>query len=385
MKLFKKAYLLFALAFILPIVSIAQQNSDQSVAESVFGEHKTPLFLVLSIMLFVWLVVISFLGNAIKNLSSQKTIWKDFFSGKYQSIILVLVGVFSTNTSFAASTGTSSFDDFLNVSDELIWILITLNVLLAFSAWWLTVVLNKLIKTLKNEKVAETQDILEVWTEKLTLAKPIEKEEEILMNHEYDGIRELDNVLPPWWLYMFYATIVFAVLYIPYYHFGFGGKSQAQEYIDEVQEANIQVENYLKKLSNLVDENNATMLLDVASLEKGKKIYIEFCAACHGQLGEGGIGPNMTDVYWLHGGDIKNVFKTVKYGVPAKGMQPWKDQLTPSQIHEVSSYILSLQGTNPPNAKAPQGEMFVKTDSTNTFSTDTLLTQNPDSISIVNP
>jgi cytochrome c oxidase cbb3-type subunit 3 len=92
-------------------------------------------------------------------------------------------------------------------------------------------------------------------------------------------------------------------------------------------------------------------------------VYLNSCAACHGQAGEGNVGPNLTDAYWLHGGGIKNVFKTVKYGVPEKGMIAWEKQLSPAQIAQVSSYILSMQGTNPPNAKAPQGELWTDEES----------------------
>jgi cytochrome c oxidase cbb3-type subunit III len=104
-----------------------------------------------------------------------------------------------------------------------------------------------------------------------------------------------------------------------------------------------------------VNENTVAALTDQQNLGVGKVIFLEKCAVCHGQKGEGGVGPNMTDDYWLHGGAIKNIFTTIKYGVPDKGMISWKEQLRPSEIQAVASYLLTLKGTNPPNPKAPQG------------------------------
>jgi cytochrome c oxidase cbb3-type subunit III len=183
---------------------------------------------------------------------------------------------------------------------------------------------------------------------------PIERENEIMLDHDYDGIKELDNNLPPWWVYMFYGTIAFGIFYIWFYHFNGTGKLQEDEYKMELAEA----EDLAKLQANKVDENSVKMLTDKTQLESGSAIYQKNCAACHGKLGEGGVGPNFTDEYWIHGGDIKSVFKTIKYGVPAKGMIPWQAQLGPSQMQEVASYIKTLKGTNPPNGKAPQGDVY---------------------------
>jgi cytochrome c oxidase cbb3-type subunit 3 len=125
-------------------------------------------------------------------------------------------------------------------------------------------------------------------------------------------------------------------------------KAQAEEEVAE----------YLATRADLVDEKSVVTLTDEAALDKGKTIFISYCAACHGTQGEGGVGPNMTDNYWIHGGDIKDLFRVVKYGVPEKGMISWKSQLSPVQMQQVSSYILTLVGTNPPNQKEPQGELY---------------------------
>jgi cytochrome c oxidase cbb3-type subunit III len=185
----------------------------------------------------------------------------------------------------------------------------------------------------------------------LTDSVPIEKEEEIAFHHEYDGIRELDNNLPPWWIYMFYATIVFAFIYMGYYHLSDSSDLQIAEYDKEMAQAE-------KLMASRMNENTVTFVTDKALLEEGKKIFIENCAACHGKEGQGGIGPNLVDPYWMHGGGIRNVFKTIKNGVPGKSMKAWQNDFSPKQIQGIASYIITLQGTKPANAKEPQGELY---------------------------
>jgi cytochrome c oxidase cbb3-type subunit 3 len=197
--------------------------------------------------------------------------------------------------------------------------------------------------------------IIQRWYKYWTRVVPQEKEHEIMFNHQYDGIRELDNRLPPWWVAMFYVTILFAGVYMVYYHVADIGVSSQEAYTMEIMEANAAVKAYLTTQANKVDETTATVLTDDASLSAAKTLYGVHCIACHGALGEGGVGPNFTDNYWIHGGDIKSIFKTIKYGVPEKGMISWQNQLNPSDMQKLGSYILSLKGTNPPNGKEPQG------------------------------
>lgn len=189
-------------------------------------------------------------------------------------------------------------------------------------------------------------------------AVPIEREEEILSHHDFDGIRELDNRLPPWWVNLFILTIIWAVVYMFYYHWGGAGPSSIEEYKMEMEKAKKQQAIALAGMANAVDESNVTALTESSALGEGELIFKNTCAACHGQHGEGTVGPNMTDEYWIHGGGIKNIFKTIKYGVPDKGMISWQSQLTPSDMQKVASYILTLEGTNPPNPKAPQGTIW---------------------------
>lgn len=204
----------------------------------------------------------------------------------------------------------------------------------------------------KIKKAAKRESFINGWNKLLGL-RPIEQEKDIVIDHAYDGIKELDNPVPMWFNALFYGTIFFGFVYLLVYHVFGWGMNQDQEYLHEVAQAEIAKQEYLAKSANLVDES--TVEFNEALAPAGKSIYIANCAACHGANAEGVIGPNLTDRYWLHGGEIKDVFKTIKYGIPEKGMVPWEQTLTPSQIAEVASYILTLRDSNPAGAKAPDG------------------------------
>ncbi|MFT6963863.1 MAG: cytochrome c oxidase cbb3-type subunit 3 [Flammeovirgaceae bacterium] len=194
---------------------------------------------------------------------------------------------------------------------------------------------------------------------KFNSAVPKAKEKDILLNHESDGIRELDNDLPPWWKYGFYLSIVIGIIYMFVYHGGhYDHDVSVREYMAENSEAETRKTAYLARMESMIDETNVEMLVAQSEVDAGKAIYIGNCIACHGALGEGGVGPNLADAYWLHGGGITNIFKTVKYGVQEKGMLAWKEKLTPKQMQQVSSFVMTFGGTTPPNAKEPQGEIY---------------------------
>ena len=186
-------------------------------------------------------------------------------------------------------------------------------------------------------------------------AKPIEQETDILLDHDYDGIKELDNSLPPWWLYSFYISIFFAVLYLGYYHI-LGGNTNAENFNEEMELARIEVEEY--KRQNPVTFDASTMSAG-DNLEAGKKIFKTNCAACHAFDGGGGIGPNLTDEYWILGGGAENIYKTISDGGrDGKGMIAWKNSLSAEKIQQVASYVISLQGTTPEKPKDKEGELW---------------------------
>lgn len=191
----------------------------------------------------------------------------------------------------------------------------------------------------------------------------------IMQDHEYDGIQELDNPAPAWFQALFYITIVFAVIYMIQYHMIGKPNSSTDEYIQEMTIAQQQKDELLRT-GGLINETNVEVLTDAADLSKGKEIYTVNCVSCHNADGGGGVGPNLTDEYWIHGGGIKNVYGIIKNGVTAKGMIAWQTQLNPKQMNQVASYVLTLQGTKPASPKAPEGNVWV--DTTSTTPKDTL-------------
>ncbi len=192
-----------------------------------------------------------------------------------------------------------------------------------------------------------------------TRAVPVEQEADIMLDHDYDGIRELDNALPPWWKWGFYITIVVAVIYFFNYQVLGTGKSQEQEYAAEMAEGKLQEEQYKARTKDLVDENNVTMS-DADGIAAGKALYMQSCVACHAADGGGGIGPNLTDVNWIHGGSMNDIYKTIKLGYPEKGMQSWQTVYSPMQMKHLSSFVHSLRGSKPANPKEPQGVAYVE-------------------------
>jgi len=212
--------------------------------------------------------------------------------------------------------------------------------------------------TLEKERKAQEFGGIKRLYKKLLGSKPIEQEGEIVLDHNYDGIRELDNKLPPWWLYGFYITIVFAGIYLVRYHV-LDGVKQAQEFENEMEEARLAIEEYKKTAKDLIDASTVELLTDPADITAGLNIFQANCVACHKADGGGGIGPNLTDNYWILGGGIKNVFNTISEGGRSgKGMVPWKNDFKPSEIAQVASYVLSLQGTTPAEPKEPEGDLW---------------------------
>lgn len=196
----------------------------------------------------------------------------------------------------------------------------------------------------------------------VTEAVTPEEEEAVMTDHEYDGIRELDNNLPGWWKYGFYLTIIVAVVYMFHFHVMGTGKSSQEEYLAEQLAAEESIAEYKRTTANLVDETTVVQLTDAASLSAGRSVYLLNCVPCHGESGEGkeGLGPNLTDDYWVHQGGTANIFKSIKYGWTDKGMKSWQQDLKPLEIQQIVSWIQSIRGTNPANAKAPEGQLYLE-------------------------
>lgn len=198
------------------------------------------------------------------------------------------------------------------------------------------------------------------WMQKLTKSKEIEEEKDVLLDHDYDGIKELDNVLPPWWVYLFYATIFFSVVYLIRFHI-VKEYDQDSEFATEMAIAQAEVAKFKTTAPDVINVDNVVLITDEADLAKGKALFDSSCAACHRADGGGGIGPNLTDDHWILGGGIKNVFNTImEGGREGKGMVSWKATIKPADIQKIASYVLSLRGTNPAGAKAAEGDLWVE-------------------------
>ncbi|WP_207420976.1 cbb3-type cytochrome c oxidase N-terminal domain-containing protein [Desertivirga brevis] len=292
------------------------------------------------------------------------------------SLLTLSTAIFAQDQAVAADPVTTVKDTpgFLGTGDVALDFLCVAVALLVLILLLVSVVLLNTFKKLSKELANPTpvdnepQRMLEfyewealqkskpgIWSKLLGL-KPLEEEKDLLLDHEFDGISELDNPTPAWFMWLFYATIAIGAGYLFTYHFSGWGKLQEEEYVIEMDEAKAAKDALLKGSANNIDENTVKETVDKAALSSGAVVYNANCVACHGDKGQGVVGPNLTDEYWLHGGTINSVFKTIKYGVPDKGMVSWGKSLSPKQISDVSNYIKSLKGSNPANPKAPQGE-----------------------------
>ncbi|MBY0245022.1 MAG: c-type cytochrome [Sphingobacteriaceae bacterium] len=284
-------------------------------------------------------------------------------------INLVIAFLFLSVTTFAAEEvaapiATAEPSIGLNTSELLIVALlvfvcillfITITLFNAFKSLYENKLNLKVDAVVENQSQAETKSKPSLWDKMLGL-KPIETEKDIVIPHAYDGIHELNNPVPNWFNVLFYGTIIFAAGYLYYYHLGGQGQLQDQEYETEMAQAKQDKILFLSKAGNSIDENS--VVADKALIANGQKIFAGNCVACHGDKGQGLVGPNLTDEFWLHGGDIKDIFKVIKYGVPEKGMVSWEKSLSAQNISELANYIMSLKGSNPAGAKAPQGQKF---------------------------
>ncbi len=196
------------------------------------------------------------------------------------------------------------------------------------------------------------------WFARLNNTVPQEKYDELDLDHDYDGISELDNRIPQWWLYAFYATIIYGLVYAYRFLVAHTIPTQYEQLDESITQAQIEQRKREKAQGGAIDENTVQMA-DASGIQKGQTLFYANCRACHGDEAQGAaVGPNLTDAYWLHGGSLQDVFYSIKAGWPDKGMQSWQAILSPSEMQDVASYIMSVQGTDPPNSRAPQGEIY---------------------------
>lgn len=336
----------------------AAQATASTVNNSSVSLWSSPLFWVYVFAIIGLLLVIVVIGSVLVGLVNNKLSEK---VGKGAGILLLLL-LFSAQPGFAQTTDTTNTTTQAvigGLDPNTIVVLSVVVFIELFVIVYLYSILQRMLVTLGYKPATESKWSWSAIMKRMTKSVPLERESEVATDHNYDGIIELDNSLPPWWVYMFYATILFGVVYVGYYHFG-GGPTQQMEYDNAIAQAKIEKTEMLKKTASNVDENTVVILADAADIAKGKSSYVTKCAACHGQNGEGGVGPNLTDEFWIHGGGVKNIFKTIKYGVQEKGMIAWQAQMQPTEMQQVASFILTLQGTKPANGKAPQGNLYIE-------------------------
>lgn len=361
-----KTLLGFTFLFLIHSLAFGQAKVVKDVSSSTFYN---PLFMGLLVVIIVLLIVIVVLADVLKAAAFHKREKEKRKKGASVSagqiiavpvLTMITSGTLSAQNVVLQGVEQSSYWGLGTFIFYLMLFIIVFELLVAWMLYTTTMELLGIANRNRQKAEARAESTVKhsSFIEKINASVTIEKETDIMLDHNYDGIRELDNDLPPWWKYGFYLTIVISVIYLIHYHVSNTGKLQRAEYEDQLAQAKIDAEEYRKKSSNLIDENNVTLLIDKESLASGQNIYMDNCSACHGREGQGGVGPNLTDDYWLHNGGIKDIFKTIKFGQPEKGMKAWQQDLSAKQIHEVSSYIKSLRGSNPANPKEAQGELY---------------------------
>jgi len=343
MKPIHKIISLLAL-LILPMTSIAKEEPVVVTPASSFDWNVLLAGISAALAIIMW-VFTEKLTQGIRRELKQKS------NKIIQASAWLLIGLCSTSSLMAQAGTTNPIPDYSLYTGMLRWVLILVIVIQVIVIAVLISKVNTFPKAVAGEKEEGS------WWARMNNFRPIDQEAGLDTGHDYDGIRELDNVTPTWFSTAFLLSIVFAAGYLYRYHIAKSAPLQEQEYAMEMKEADAKLEAYLKTQANKIDENSVQML-GKADIEAGAAVFATNCFACHGAKGEGGVGPNLTDAYWIHGGSLHDVFKSIKYGWIDNGMKAWKDDLSAQQIAQLTSYIKSLAGTNPPNAKAPQGAEY---------------------------
>jgi cytochrome c oxidase cbb3-type subunit 3 len=360
-----KLFAFFAMAFMSIVAQAQQQGAPPLEIKPEPSPYSDPLFWILASVALVLLIFISQLGKlfvaVIKNFARKG-------SDKAMLIVAMIaasMGISNSTMAQAADAAAASapaekvpflHHGFGNMQLNILAIVIAVELIVVL--YYAFLIKRFLVR--EKEAAPYVEKKSKPFWDRFNKSVAIEQEAAILTDHDYDGIKELDNNLPPWWKYGFYLTIVWAVVYLAHFHVFGTGALQLQELKNAEDKAAFDLAEYEKTQKNKVDEKTVVFMSSADDIAKGRAIFVEKnCAQCHGQLGEGKNGPNLTDKFWIHGGSINDIFKTIKYGVPEKGMRPWKSEINAPDMALLSSYIMSLQGSNPPGAVAPQGVEYI--------------------------
>ncbi len=322
------AYVMIAVAFLLAFVIWGMGNVLLVLIRQVLDKQKSN---AAGILTFAFLIGFSFIG-------------------------------IPTNAQDAGEVLVKEVPNYGGLDGTSFWILVATIATEIMTILFLLFFIKRIQQELMPVKVASTSSFAAWWAKidkKLfTKAVPVEKEADVMLDHNYDGIRELDNALPPWWKWGFVITIFFSFFYLFHFHVMGSGKNPTEEYLAELKKADVELKAFAAKNKDKIDEDNIVMA-DEGSIAQGKEIYQQVCWACHGKEGEGGTGPNLTDEYWVHKGSLNDIYRSIKLGYPDKGMQSWEKSYSPKQMSNLTSYIETFKGTKPANPKPAQGDLYV--------------------------
>jgi len=370
--------------------AIAQNTANATPAKTVSGSNQ--LVFLLTIIAGVLAFVIWGMGTVLIQLSRQ-VLQKQKEEKKSGVTATAMIAGFLllSQIGFAQNTPADVVQEIPNyggLSATGFWMFVGVIGMEVIAIAFLMFMIKRIQAELLPEK-ANKKSSFSIWWSNIdkklfTKAVPVEKEADVLLDHDYDGIKELDNALPPWWKYGFYITVVVGIIYLFHFQVFGTGKNPTEEYVAEMNSAKIRQEIFDSKNKDRIDEKNVPMA-DAAGLAKAKDMFAANCVACHGPQAGGGAGPNLTDDYWIHKGSLNDVYLSIKNGYPLKGMQSWLIKFNPKEISLLASYVKSLRGTNPPGGLPPNGEYYTdvvkapadslagkKTDSLNKPKADTL-------------
>jgi len=357
---------IFLAAISLPMAQVILAQNAATTAEKTVASGNNQLAVLLVIMTVVLSFVIWGMGRILVELSRQ-VMEKSRNTPKALGLLLLIAGSLLAQQSFAqdAAAAVKVVPNYGGLSETTFYFFVTVIAIEVLVILFMAFSIRRIYYELMPQRkvVAGQKSALGSWWARMdsklfTKAIPVEKEADVMLDHDYDGIHELDNALPPWWKYGFYITIGIALVYLLNFHVLGIGKNPDQEYVAEMEKAKVEKDIYDAQNKDKIDENNVPMA-DAAGLATAQQMFEANCVACHLKGGAGNVGPNLTDDYWIHKGSLNDIFKSIKIGYPDKGMQSWSTKFNPKEMSLLASYIKSLRGTNPPNAKAPQGDMYV--------------------------
>lgn len=361
---------LFSIFLLLSVTTAFGQTNNPPTANTNTGFNE--VVILMGTITIVLAFVIWGMGQVLITISRQ-ALEKSKAAKNNVPVIVMLLGLslisFSGNAQTPTSETVTTVANYGGMSGTAFWMICSVIFVEILTILFIMFSIRRIQAELLPQTQKQAMPIKNWWKKwdkrLFTRAVSVEREADIMLDHDYDGIKELDNSLPPWWKYGFIITIIIAFAYLLNYHVLGYGQNPIQEYQEEMVKAAEKKEIFEAKSVDKVDEANLKMP-ETAGINAGKEIFNSVCWTCHGKLGEGGAGPNLTDDYWIHKGSLTDIYLSIKHGYPDKGMQAWEKNYSPKEINDLAGYIKTLKGTNPPNPKAAQGDLFTETNTSDT-------------------